>query len=390
MKILIATDAWHPQVNGVVRTLGHMAREAPQLGAAIEFLTPNEFRTLPMPSYPEIRLALTRPGAVERKLDTIAPDAIHIATEGPIGHAMRRVCIRRSLPFTTSFHTLFPDYLAERLPLPERWTRSATWTWLRRFHGAGAAVMAATPTLAAELAERGFRNVRLWPRGVDAELFRPRPHAALDLPRPIFLTVGRLAVEKNLEAFLALDLPGSKVVVGDGPARAGLARQFPDAVFLGARQGEALAEIYAAADVFVFPSLTDTFGLVLLEALASGVPVAAFPAAAPRDVIGRTLEFAPVGVLDNDLRRACLEALECSREDCRAFALTMTWEESARIFLDHVAQANQVVRTRRGWLKRRRRAKTVNGVASDAANDVVGDVVLAEPKARAASPATRR
>ncbi len=344
MKILVATDAWHPQVNGVVRTLGHTAREASAMGATIEFLAPGEFRTLPMPSYPEIRLALTGPGAVERKLDKIAPDAIHIATEGPIGHAMRRVCIRRGLPFTTSFHTLFPDYLAERLPLPERWTREATWAWLRRFHGAGAAVMAATPTLATELSSRGFKNVKIWPRGVDAQLFRPRERTGIDLPRPIFLTVGRLAVEKNVEAFLALDLPGTKLVVGDGPARAGLARQYPNAVFLGTKQGEALAEIYAATDAFVFPSRTDTFGLVLLEALASGVPVAAFPAAAPRDVIGE----APVGRLDENLRRACLEALECSRDECRAFALRMTWEASARIFLTHVAEANnQAVRRRR-------------------------------------------
>jgi glycosyltransferase involved in cell wall biosynthesis len=352
MKILIATDAWHPQVNGVVRTLGHTAREAAKLGVDIEFLAPGEFRTLPMPSYPEIRLALVRPGMVERRLDKLKPDAIHIATEGPIGHAMRRVCIRRGLSFTTSFHTLFPDYLAERLPVPERWTREATWAWLRRFHSPGTAVMAATPTLAAELTERGFNNVKIWSRGVDAELFRPRENLVLDLPRPIFLTVGRLAVEKNLEAFLALDLPGSKVVVGDGPARAGLARRYPKAVFLGSKQGEALAEIYAAADVFVFPSRTDTFGLVLLEALASGVPVAAFPAAAPRDVIGD----APVGRLDEDLRRACLEALECSREECRNFALRMTWEASARIFLGHVAEANHtVVRMRRLWLRRRRR-----------------------------------
>jgi glycosyltransferase involved in cell wall biosynthesis len=343
MKILVVTDAWHPQVNGVVRTLGHVAREARALGAELEFLAPGEFRTLPMPSYPEIRLALPPPGAVARRLDEIKPDAIHIATEGPLGHAMRRLCIRRGLPFTTSFHTRFPDYLAERLPLPERWTRALTWAWLRRFHAAGAAVMAATPSLADELVSRGFKNVKIWPRGVDAQLFRPRERATLDLPRPIFLTVGRLAVEKNVEAFLKLDLPGSKLVVGDGPTRAGLARQYPQALFLGSRQGEALAEIYSAADVFVFPSHTDTFGLVLLEALASGVPVAGFPAAAPRDVIGE----APVGRLDEDLQRACLEALECSREECRAFALGMTWEASARIFLDHVAEAMKAVRLRR-------------------------------------------
>jgi glycosyltransferase involved in cell wall biosynthesis len=339
MKILIATDAWHPQVNGVVRTLGHVAREARVLGADIEFMAPGEFWTLPLPSYPEIRLAITGPGDVERRLDRLNPDAIHIATEGPIGHAVRRVCLRRGLPFTTSFHTRFPDYVAERVQVAPRWTADVTWNWLRRFHGAGIAVLAATPTLAGELAGRGFNNVKLWPRGVDARLFRPRKDAVLDLPRPIFLTVGRLAVEKNVEAFLRLDLPGSKVVVGDGPARERLARANPQTVFLGAKQGEELARIYAAADVFVFPSLTDTFGLVLLEALACGVPVAAFPAAAPRDVIGQNTGLAPVGALDADLRTACLAALECSRADCRDFALGMSWETSARIFLDHVRQA---------------------------------------------------
>src|SRR5215470_17129602 len=248
---------------------------------------------------------------------------------------MRRVCLRRSLPFTTSFHTRFPDYLAGRLPVPERWTSEVTWAWLRRFHAPGSAVLAATPTLASELTVRGFKNVKLWPRGVDANLFRPRANAGLGLPRPIFLTVGRLAVEKNLEAFLELDLPGTKLVVGDGPARNTLARKFPDAVFMGARHGEALAEVYAASDVFVFPSHTDTFGLVLLEALASGVPVAAFPAAAPRDVIGE----APVAALNEDLRCACLEALELSRHDCRDFAVGMTWQKSANKFLEHVTQA---------------------------------------------------
>jgi glycosyltransferase involved in cell wall biosynthesis len=340
MRILIATDAWHPQVNGVVRTLGHVAREACVLGADVEFLAPSEFWTLPMPSYPEVRLAFPAPGDVERRLDRARPDAVHIATEGPLGHAMRRVCLRRGLPFMTSFHTRFPDYIASRLPVPERWTREVTWAWLRGFHAPGSAVLAATPTLQRELAGRGFHDVKLWPRGVDARLFRPREQPALAWPRPIFLTVGRLAVEKNVEAFLKLDLPGTKLVVGDGPARAQLSRQYPGAVFLGSRQGEALAEIYAAADVFVFPSRTDTFGLVLLEALASGVPVAAFPAAAPRDVIGE----APVGALDEDLRLAALSALECSREDCRDFALRMTWEASARIFLEHVAEATKAGR----------------------------------------------
>jgi 1,2-diacylglycerol 3-alpha-glucosyltransferase/glucuronosyltransferase len=335
MKILVATDAWHPQVNGVVRTLGHVAREACALGAELEFLGPDQFLTLPMPSYPEIRLALVAPGDVERRVDLSRPDAIHVATEGPLGHAMRRLCLRRGLPFTTSFHTRFPDYLAGRLPVPERWTCKLAWTWLRHFHSAAAATLAATPTLASELTTRGFRNVKLWPRGVDANLFRPRAGKRLNLPQPIFLTVGRLAVEKNLEAFLGLDLPGTKLVVGEGPARNALARKFPSAVFAGALAGEALAEVYASADVFVFPSHTDTFGLVLLEALASGVPVAAFPATAPRDVIGN----ANVGVLDDDLRRACLAALDCPRDACREFALRMTWAESARNFLVHAAEA---------------------------------------------------
>ena len=344
MKILIATDAWQPQVNGVVRTLGHVAREARALGAELEFLTPDEFWTLPLPSYPEIKLALPGPGDIERRLDAARADAIHIATEGPLGHAVRRVCRKRGVPFTTSLHTRFPDYLAGRLPVAQRWTGDLTWNWLRRFHAPGAAVLAATPSLVRELALRGFHDVKLWPRGVDAQMFRPRAGVTLNLPRPIFLTVGRVAVEKNIEAFLALDLPGTKLVVGDGPARSALARKYPGAKFIGARQSEELAEIYAAADVFVFPSRTDTFGLVLLEALASGLPVAAFPAPAPRDVIGE----APVGALEEDLARACLRALECSRAQCRDFALGMTWEKSARIFLAHVSEGARTWRGKQG------------------------------------------
>jgi glycosyltransferase involved in cell wall biosynthesis len=293
-----------------------------------------------MPSYPEIRLAMPAPGAVERRVERFAPDAIHIATEGPLGHAMRRLCLKRGVPFTTSLHTRFPDYLAGRLPVPERWTCDITWAWLRRFHAPSVAVLAATPTLASELTERGFNNVRLWSRGVDAQLFNPARRKELDWPRPIFLTVGRVAVEKNVEAFLKLDFPGTKLVVGDGPARHALARQYPDAVFVGARQGEDLADVFAAADVFVFPSLTDTFGLVLLEALASGVPVAAFPAAAPRDVIGD----APVGALNEDLRLACLAALDRNRADCRAFAEKLTWEACARTFVRHVTEATQAAK----------------------------------------------
>ena len=339
MKILVATDAWHPQVNGVVRTLTHLAKEAPALGAKIEFLTPDLFWNLPLPSYPEIRLAMPCGGKVARRVARIAPNAIHVATEGPLGHAVRRYCQTRRLPFTTSFHTRFPDYLAERLPLPSAWGCDWTWAWLRRFHAAGAATLAATPSLEQELAVRGFRNVKRWPRGVDAALFRPRPDSDLGLPRPVFLNVGRLAVEKNIEAFLSLDLPGTKVVVGAGPARETLMRRYPQAVFLGQRQGEELACIYAAADVFVFPSRTDTFGLVLLEALASGLPVAAFPAAAPRDVIAE----APVAALDTDLRTACFEALKLSRQRCRDFALGMTWKVSTQAFLD-VVRTSQAAR----------------------------------------------
>lgn len=329
MRILVATDAWHPQVNGVVRTLTMMADSARQLGVDVAFLTPQSFRTMALPSYPDLRVALPTPSRIARLIEQAHPDNIHIATEGPIGVLVRRYCRQHGLPFTTSFHTRFPEYVSARVPVPESWV----WAALRRFHGRSGAVMAATPALAAELRERGFRNVVLWPRGVDAQLFRPR-QSELSLPRPVFLSVGRVAVEKNLEAFLELKLPGSKVVVGDGPARADLERRYPDAVFLGARHGEDLAQAYAAADVFVFPSRTDTYGLVLLEALASGVPVAAFPVAGPRDVIGS----APVGALDDDLAAACMAALDLSREDCRAFALRHTWEACARAFIDNVAR----------------------------------------------------
>ena len=291
MRILVATDAWHPQVNGVVRTLTMMARAAQAFGNDVSFLTPQSFRTFAMPSYPDLRVALPGAAKIARLIAEARPDSIHIATEGPIGLAVRRYCRRRGLPFTTSFHTRFPEYISARLPIPESWI----WSALRWFHGTSQAVMAATPALAGELRGCGFRNVVLWPRGVDAQLFRPRA-VDLGLPRPIFLSVGRVAVEKNLDAFLELDLPGTKVVAGDGPARAALQRKYPQAVFLGALHGEALAEAYAAADVFVFPSKTDTFGLVLLEALASGVPVAAFPVTGPRDVIGSARRLAHAGL----------------------------------------------------------------------------------------------
>src|ERR1700674_3536386 len=333
MRILVATDAWHPQVNGVVRTLTNMAEAARAFGVEISFLTPQSFRTFAMPSYPDLRLALPYPAKIARLIAEARPDSIHIATEGPIGLLVRRYCRKHRLPFTTSFHTRFPEYISARLPIPEAWI----WTALRAFHGPSQAVMAATPALAGELRARGFRNVVLWPRGVDASQFHPRA-ADLGLPRPVFLCVGRVAVEKNLEAFLDLDLPGAKVIVGDGPALTALARKYPQAVFLGAQQGEELAETYAAADVFVFPSKTDTFGLVLLEALASGVPVAAFPVTGPRDVLGS----APVGALSDDLQPACLAALRISPQACLEFAANHTWEASARAFIEHMADIRTV------------------------------------------------
>src|SRR3981189_2169733 len=327
MRILVATDAWHPQVNGVVRTLTMMADAAKGFGVDVSFLTPQSFRTFAMPSYRDLRVALPGRAKIARLIAEARPDSIHIATEGPIGLSVRRYCRKQGLPFTTSFHTRFPEYISARLPIPESWI----WAALRWFHGPSQAVMAATPALASELRARGFRNVVLWPRGVDVTQFHPRA-VDLGLPRPVFLCVGRVAVEKNLEEFLALDFPGSKVIVGDGPARAALARKYPQAVFLGARQGEKLAEAYAAADVFVFPSRTDTFGLVLLEALASGLPVAAFPVTRPPDAAGS----APVGALNEDQRIACLAAVTISPQACLEFAKRHTWEASARAFVENI------------------------------------------------------
>jgi glycosyltransferase involved in cell wall biosynthesis len=325
MRILVATDAWHPQINGVVRTLESLAAAARPLGADIEFLTPEGFLSFALPTYKSIRCAVPSGREIARRIERAAPDALHIATEGPIGHVARRYCLRRGLPFTTAYMTRFPEYISARLPIPASWTYAA----LRHFHAAAAATMVSTSSLMAELGERGFRNLALWTRGVDTDLFRPDRVAALDLPRPIFASVGRVAVEKNLAAFLALDLPGSKIVIGDGPQLPELKRRFSDAHFLGPLAGETLAAHIAAADVLVFPSRTDTFGVVQLEALASGVPVAAYPVTGPKDIIGDH----PIGVLDQDLGAACIKALTISRASCRAFALTRSWESSARQFI---------------------------------------------------------
>jgi len=324
----VATDAWRPQVNGVVHTLERMSAAARDMRADFDFLTPQGFATLPLPTYPDIKIALASSREVGRRIEASGADHIHIATEGPIGWAARRYCRERGRMFTTSYHTRFPEYIAARAHIPENWTYSA----LRHFHAPAAAVMAPTPSIRGELDRRGFDRVKVWTRGVDHALFRPRAGDALDLPRPIFLSVGRVAVEKNLEALLSLDLPGSTVIVGDGPALPNLQRRYPQAHFLGARFGEALADIYASADVFVFPSRTDTFGIVLIEAMASGLPVAAFPVTGPLDVIADS----GAGVLDENLRKACLAALEIPRDRARAHSLNFTWRESARQFLGHV------------------------------------------------------
>ena len=328
MRILVATDAWRPLVNGVVHTLERMSAAARELQAEFIFLTPQGFPSLPMPTYPDIRLALASPWEVARRIEVAGADHIHIATEGPIGWAARRYCRKRGKLFTTSYHTCFPEYIAARTRLPEALTYAA----LRRFHAPAAATLAPTTSIRNELTRRGFDRVKVWTRGVDHALYHPRPADAVDLPRPIFLSVGRIAVEKNLEALLELKLPGSIVMVGDGPARATLERRYPHAHFLGALYGEALSRAYASADVFVFPSKTDTFGNVIIEALASGLPVAAFPVSEPLDVIGHS----GAGALNDDLRAACLSALEIPRERAHEHSLRFTWRESARQFLHHI------------------------------------------------------
>ena len=331
MRVLVATDAWHPQVNGVVRTLTSLAHCARNLGATFDFLSPEGMRSVPAPTYPSLRLALPNRREIARRIERAQPDAIHIATEGPIGHMTRAYCRRNGIRFTTSYTTRFPEYIWARFGVPPSWTYAV----LRRFHAGAALTMVSTGSLMMELSQRGFRNLGLWTRGVDTNMFKPDHALDLALPRPIFACVGRIAIEKNLEAFLSLDLPGSKVVIGEGPQEADLRQRFPDVKFLGLQEGETLAAHLASADVFVFPSLTDTFGIVQLEALACGVPIAAFPVTGPKDVVGDH----PVGVLDNDLRAACLGALRISREACRAFALSHSWERSALQFIDNVKNA---------------------------------------------------
>ena len=330
MKILIVTDAWEPQVNGVVRTLKSTRRELERMGHEVDLLTPLEFTTLPCPTYPEIRLSVLPGRGVARRIRACAPHAIHIATEGPLGLAARSYAIRHGLPFTTAYHTRFPEYVQARFGVP----LSLTYRFLRWFHGRAEAVMVPTRVVKRDLETFGFAPSRvvLWSRGVELDVFRPGPATPHDLQKPIFLYVGRVAVEKNIEAFLALDLPGSKWVAGEGPQLARLKAEHPGVRFTGVLSQVELAALYNAADVFVFPSRTDTFGLVLLEAMACGCPVAAYPVTGPIDVIGD----AAAGALDVDLRTACLRALSIDRGVARAHAERYSWEACTRQFVAHL------------------------------------------------------
>jgi glycosyltransferase involved in cell wall biosynthesis len=329
IKVLIVTDAWAPQINGVVRTLEMLGNDLRALGHEVRYATPEGRITVPMPTYPEIRLSLFPRGDLEREIRSFAPDAIHIATEGTLGLSARAICLKYGLPFTTSFHTRFPEYVHARFSFI---SEERVYRFLRWFHGPATAMMVATPSLKRELETHGFRNLHIWSRGVDVDRFHPMKER-LPYEGPIFLYVGRVAVEKNIEAFLKLDLPGTKVIIGNGPARAALERKHPEVKFLGQKTGDALAEAYAGSDVFVFPSRTDTFGLVVLEALASGTPVAAYPVQGPLDVVGD----APVAALDEDLGAACRRALTIDRDACRAFALSRSWKACTCQFLSNLA-----------------------------------------------------
>jgi glycosyltransferase involved in cell wall biosynthesis len=333
LKILIVTDAWKPQVNGVVRTLEVLGADLTALGHSVRYATPEGRFTIGLPTYREIRLAIFPRWKLEKEIRDFAPDAVHIATEGTLGMSARSICLKHGIAFSTSFHTRFPEYVRARFPLiPEE----LVYRWLRWFHGPATAMMVATESLRREMQAHGFTNLRIWSRGVDVDHFHPIADDHLPYEGPIWLYVGRVAVEKNIEAFLKLDLPGTKLVVGDGPARAELQARYSAARFLGALSGQALVEAYAGSDVFVFPSRTDTFGLVLLEALACGIPVAAYPVQGPLDVVGD----APVGVLDEDLRAACLMALEIARHPGsltpRHFAEAHSWRACTLQFLHNI------------------------------------------------------
>lgn len=324
--IAIVTDAWLPQMNGVVRTLVKTRQILEEWGHEVTVISPDQFLSVPCPTYPEIRLAITPPAAISRKLERLLPDAVHIATEGPLGLAARRHCLASGVPFTTAYHTQFPEYVARRTGLPARWF----WRYISWFHKPAERIMVATASIRSLLRQQGLERLHHWGRGVDLACFSPDappPQEFADLPRPIQLFVGRVAVEKNLEAFLGGKYPGTRVVVGDGPARAVLERAYPDALFLGKRTGRELAGCYAGADVFVFPSRTDTFGLVMIEALACGTPVAAFPVAGPIDIVTDN-----VGALSDDLDRAIAAALYSARARCAEYGAQFSWELAARQF----------------------------------------------------------
>lgn len=333
MRIVIVTDAWDPQVNGVVNTLKASRLHMQALGHEVQILSPQELPTFACPTYPEIRLAYRPYGKVAQAIEAWMPDCIHIATEGPMGLAARRYCLNQGLRFTTSFHTRFPEYLRARSFLP----LALTYRWLRWFHSASTRVMAPTPGIMQALERRGFRNVVLWGRGVDTGYFKPgqRDHARIQ--RPLYLYVGRVAVEKNIDDFLKMNLPGTKWVIGDGPLREECEKRYPQVRFLGAREHRKLAAYYNCADVLVFPSRTDTFGLVMVEAMACGVPVAAYPVEGPLDIV----EQGRSGILDDDLERACFEALSLRREEVRASALRFSWEAATRQLLQNLTPARE-------------------------------------------------
>jgi glycosyltransferase involved in cell wall biosynthesis len=356
MRILLATDAWEPQVNGVVRTLTRVVAELKAMGHAVEVVSPDQFKTFPLPTYPEIQLAIGCYEPVQERFKAFEPEAIHIATEGPIGLAARRICVEWTLPFTTSYHTRFPEYVSARLTLP----LSAGYAYMKWFPKQSGRLMVATPTMRDELSRYGFRNISAWSRGVDTQHFRPRNPDESDifagLARPIALYVGRVAVEKNIEAFLGIDLPGTKVVVGDGPQREELAERYPDAVFTGSKFGEELVAHFACADVFVFPSLTDTFGLVILEAMATGTPVAAYPAPGPIDILPNSGAGVLAHSATEGLREACLEALRLDRKAVRAFAEGFSWRACAEDFVRNLQPYPEPEKTR-FWRKLRRLAR---------------------------------
>ncbi len=332
MKIAIVTDAWFPQINGVVTTLSKTRQELNKLGHETLVISPNEFKSIPCPTYPEIQLSLAPGKKLTQMMQSFKPDAVHIATEGPLGLAARSWCIKQNFPFTTSFHTRFPEYVKLRFNIPLK----ITYAFLRWFHSAAQYTMVATDALKGELEQRGLKNLVLWSRGVDTELFQPYPKSFLSDARPIFMYMGRVAVEKNIEAFLKLDLPGTQYVIGDGPALEEMQQRYPKAKFTGCKSGVDLARYLAAADVFVFPSRTDTFGLVIIEALACGVPVAAYPVRGPLDII----EEGETGYLDEDLKRAAMQALALDGHKCRASALKYTWAACTQQFLEHLRAQN--------------------------------------------------